>query len=492
MTQITINDAIDFKSSAEPLVSLWSIGDLQAYGSLIWLDGKPVLTLMIEVDKEIDPDFDKTKIPILKATKPPIQATIYGIVSKFGTITLECCARYNVHISQNIRTNRTIYKLDFLPSAVWIGAPKNAIEEQIVNVVATDTRLVGFFGSPGLKIHRDNDPKAKKVFETLGNPESIWALHAPLQHKIQLGETGWLLSLYTDLVETTSGTEGHILRSAVNIRLHAPKPTNISEASHHLARIEEILSIFSIEAFTFQLESYSTDEFETITLIWRLGENHSLFQPPMKHQILVNLSDPATLKAVCKQWFSATPTVSLSRWLFVHALKEMDDGFARFVAVAQAFEVLGKELRPHGGMPRKQLQKAVKLIQEALISGNFEEDFIVRVVQLVRSSNKSSYRDVLYHMLNKAAQRLQFCTNENIENFCKIVSNTRNDIIHMNDNDNGKLNEAFSRINKLSLKLCFWYAVCQADQMQLNMPSIGSFLFNNRNARHGLQNELLE
>jgi ApeA N-terminal domain 1 len=486
-----MDDAIAFRSSARPLMTLWSAGDARAYGSLVWLEDKPVLTLFVEADNETALNVEKARISILEATKPPIQATIFGTVPKFGIITLEQCARYNVRVSHNTHTGRAIYELDFLPTAVWMGAAKDTVDGRIVNVVAGDTRLAGFFGSPGLKTYRDFDSEAKGAFDALNQPKVIWAVHGSDQHNVQLGETGWLLSLYTDSLETASSTEGHTLRSTVNITLHSPKPTKISEASHTLARIEEFLSTFSIEAFTFQFECYNADGLENITLVWRLGENRSVFKPPMRHQILVDLSDPATLKAVCNKWFLATPTVALSRWLFVRALRETDDGLARFVAVAQSFEVLGRELGSHGAMPKNQLQQAVELIKETL-SGTFDKGFVARVTNLVQSSNHSSYRDVLHHMLIGVAQKLQLGSDDEIKQLCKDVSDTRNAVIHMTDSDKGKLENAFSRVNKLSFKLCFLYAVCQADQMRLNIPNINVFLLNNRNVRHGLPNEILD
>ncbi|RWQ31933.1 MAG: hypothetical protein EOS21_31430 [Mesorhizobium sp.] len=485
------SDAITFRSLTRPLMTLWSVGGTQAFGSLVWMDDKPILTLFIEVGEEVAHNFDNAKIPVLEATRPPIQATISGTVRKFGTVTLEQCARYNVRTSHNTRAGRVIYELDFLPSAVWMGAPTEAVEGRIMSVVASDSRLAGFFSAPGLRTYDSFAPETNAVFDALGQPEKIWAVHGPLQHEIPLGETGWLLNLYTDSLSTTSATEGHILRSTVNIGLHAPKLTSVSEASVQLARIAEIISTFSIEPFTFQFERYDSDGLESVTLIWRLGENRALFQSPMRHQILVDFSNAETLRSVCKQWFLASPTISLSRWLFVRALRETEDGLARFVSVAQAFEVLGRELGPHDSMPRSRLREAVGLIQDAL-KGKFEEKFVERVAGLAQSSNKSSFRDVLNYMLSMPVERLKLGSGEEVGKLCKLVSDTRNAVVHMTDNDKGKLNAAFSQINKLSLQLCFWYAVCQADHMRLEMPDIGVFLFNNRNARHGLPNELLE
>ncbi|MEN5081823.1 HEPN domain-containing protein [Bosea sp. TWI1241] len=486
-----MEDAIAFRTLKRPLMTLWSVDGIQAYGSLIWSDEKPILTLVMEVSEQDTREFENADLPLLRATRPPKQTTISGISPKFGNITLDGCARYNVRLSHNYSSGRAIYELDFVPTTIWMGAPKDRVDGRVVSVVASDTRLAGFFGSPGLKTFRSFGSKAENAFKELGNPDTIWAVYGPEQIKIQLGATGWLLNVFTNSVEGSSATAGYSLNSTVDITFKSPEPVSVSEASRHLDRFEDILSTFSIEAFTFQFECYHTEGFESIALVWRLGERRSLFRSPMRHQILIDLSDPETLEAVCKQWFLASPTVVLSRWLFVRALRETDDGLARFVAVAQAFEVLGRELGPRDAMPKSRLKQAIALIQQAL-TGPFEDGFVNRVVGLIQSSNKASYRDVLHHMLGGVVERLHLGSDDDIKGFSKLVSDTRNAVIHMTDNDKGKLDAAFARVNKLSLRLCFWYAVLQADQMQLIIPDIRTFLFNNRNARHGLPNEVLE
>lgn len=325
----------------------------------------------------------------------------------------------------------------------------------------------------------------------MNQPERIWAVHGPREHQVQLGETGWNLGVYTEAMESTSATEGHTLRSTISLAIQSTGPTTIQAAESVLARLEEIISVFAIESFTFQTKEYKADDFASIILIWRLGEDHNLFKPPMRHQILVDLTDANTLKTVCRQWFGAPETVSLSRWLFARALRETEDGLARFVAVAQAFEVLGRELGPHESVPKCRLKEAVALVRGAL-SGNFKNDFIERIAGLIQSSNQSSFRDVLHHMLTQAVAGLKLADVGDLATFSKLVSDTRNAVVHMTDDDEGKLTEAFARVNKLSLQLSFWYSVCQAHYVGLSIPNIKEFLLNNRNARHGLPNEVLE
>jgi hypothetical protein len=109
-----------------------------------------------------------------------------------------------VRTTQNTRTGRSIYELDFLPTVVRLGAPKDAVDGKVISAVARDTRLAGFFGSPGLQIYQRFDPEATALFEAMNQPESIWAVHGPREHQIQLGETGWQLSVNTEAMESTS------------------------------------------------------------------------------------------------------------------------------------------------------------------------------------------------------------------------------------------------------------------------------------------------
>lgn len=169
--------------------------------------------LFLEVDLPVGENLKEPKNPLLEATKPPTQLTITGM-STYGTVTLERCARYNVRTSVNTTTGRTLYELDFLPTAVWFGAPKDAVDGKITTAVAHDSRLVGFFGPPGVTKHRRFDPGAKAMFEALSQPESIWAVYGPGNRRIKLGDSGWELSIYTN-VRDGSFSQVTNLRSAM-------------------------------------------------------------------------------------------------------------------------------------------------------------------------------------------------------------------------------------------------------------------------------------
>ena len=382
-----------------------------------------------------------------------------------------------------------MYRIDLLPTQVWLGSHMEHVEDQVFHVFVRDARLGGYLGTPGLTTHRIWDSEFKSALDALGSPDEVWALHHPREPSIALKGTPFSLTVSSDVETTFSSAGANSLRSLVKIALRSEEPTSISQASDVLHRLEQIFSVFALEPFSFQFKEFHGEASvpNSVSLVWQLGESRDDFHPPMRHQILVDLTDRQTLETICNSWFEASQVVKLSRWLFTRALRETDNGLARFIAVAQAFEVLGRELVIGSKMPKSRVKRAVEIVQKGL-NGEFEAGFVDRVVSLIRSSNKTSYRDMLVEMISSASPEPQ----HDVLEFCKRVSDTRNAVVHMTTSSEAALSDAFKRVNKLSLQICFWYAVVQAHHLGIPIPNIVQFLFNNRNARHGLPNEMLE
>jgi hypothetical protein len=230
-------------------------------------------------------------------------------------------------------------------------------------------------------------------------------------------------------------------------------------------------------------------------LAWSLGDPVDLlFQPPMQHQILIDFADQSILRSACSNWFNASDVVQLSRWLFCRALKETADGLGRFIGVAQAMEVLGRELSPRAKIVTPAVRrKAAALIDDVLRKEQIDEKYTKRIADLMSNSNAASFPDVLRDMMQPLVDRLFPAEADNVQAFCKLVAGTRNDIVHMND-DRTRLEAAFKRAPKLSFKMCWWYALIQADLTGLPLDTERALAFHvkNRKARHGLPNELLD
>ncbi|MBA9063874.1 hypothetical protein GGQ91_003275 [Methylobacterium fujisawaense] len=480
-----------FRNEMDPIAAFWRIGDQQAYGSLVWRNGEPQLILVIELDEQPRPGFGEPDHPLFVLTRPPLQASIVGIIPQYGTVFLKRCARYNWRNLHNLVAGRELFELSFQPTEIWMGAEFEDTAENIISIGLQDTRLAGFFGNPGLTTLSPHDPNAEEAFRVLGSPESIWTFCGPAALNLSLGETGFSFALRTQALRGWAATTGATINSLISIDLYTEKAV-IPQITLDISwKIEQIISVLSLEPFTFEYVFLHFSERSSVGLVWRYGEDRSIFKPPMQHQLLVDLANVENLALILDRWFRATEVEQLSRWIFVRALHETSDGLARFVSVSQALEVLGREFGAAEKMPKSMIKLAVAKIRAAL-SSDFEKTFIDRVAGLVGSSNKTSYRDVLTHMITQAAQRHFPEIVTQIPEFAKTASETRNAVVHMSSDDKAKLQAAFDRVNKYSLKLCFWYAVVEMHYIGIEMPNIRQFLFNNRNARHGLPNEVLE
>lgn len=486
---VDFKKAEQFRFSKEPFSTLWHAEGEEAYGSLSWRNGRANLSLCVSVPGIQNMRITESKIGILRVTKPTLQPTIFGRVSPYGTVTLRNCAQYNIRISHDFSTETTICHIDLLPAQVWIGSQLEDVEDHVFYVFVRDTRLNGYFGSPGLKTYHAWDAELKPVFDALGSPDEVWALQNLREPNIALKGTPFSLTVSSDVYNSFSATEGHSLQSLVKLTLRSEEPITVGQAADVLYQLEQIFSVFALEPFSFQFKEFHGKEGlpNSVYLVWQLGENRESFHPPMRQQILVDLTDRHTLETICNSWFGASQIIKLSRWLFTRALRETDNGLARFIAVAQAFEVLGRELVASSKMPKSRMKRAVEIVHQGL-GKEFDTEFVERVISLIRSSNKTSYRDVLYAMLSAANPEPQ----HDLLDFCKRVSDTRNAVVHMTTSSEAALNDAFRSVNKLSLQICFWYAVVQAHHLKVPIPNIAQFLFSNRNARHGLPNEVLE
>ncbi|RTL67098.1 MAG: hypothetical protein EKK42_15070 [Pseudonocardiaceae bacterium] len=469
-------------------MGFWDIDGEQAYGSLAWDQDRPVLQITFTTELDDPPE---TEHVLLQLTKPPLQPKTVGKGSEFGCITLQNCCRFKLLTRRDYASGRTTHDLFMMPTKIWFGS-NEANAAGIRYITAQDTRLCGFFGSPGMLEHRNYSDKNRAIFNALGNPHSILSLHPTEFPTIKVASVGIEFQISTSVLASFSATEGSTLQSALQIAFTPTVPTSMEDALSLVSKFEQILTVFSLEHFRFQAISlHTSNAFNPITLAWQLGDMPPPFEPPMRHQVLVDLSDAKTLQKICDDWFDSSPIAELSRWLFCRALEESDDGIARFVGVAQALEVMGRELSPQPTMSRNDMARVEKIIR-ATLQNEFENEFIERIVGLIRSSNSKSFRSILQQLLSRVEESKRVDLKIDVAAVSKEISDVRNAIVHMTTSKKGALDQAFRRVNKLSLLTCFWYALIQAVSIDVDIPDIMSFLFNNRNARHGLPNEILE
>jgi hypothetical protein len=129
-----------------------------------------------------------------------------GHTAEFGFITLDQCCRTTVKVHEPVGSDRAICRGTFQPTRVWLG---DRFERSIVAMNLSDTRLGGYFRTPGLEVVRRYSPDHETLFEALGNPAEIWSVHPHRGDHIPLGSTPFSLRLSSALTSATSHVSGH-------------------------------------------------------------------------------------------------------------------------------------------------------------------------------------------------------------------------------------------------------------------------------------------
>ncbi|MDP3407865.1 HEPN domain-containing protein [Bosea sp. (in: a-proteobacteria)] len=487
----TYDSAIKLRSSSNNIGSIWNLGRVKAFGNLIIDNKRPILELFVEIKDSRQKSAYDIDNSVIKAIKPPLQPNIDGYVAGHGFISLENCACSSINLHSSASINKSIAVIQLIPTKIWLGTPLKYFNGTCNYVFLFDDRITGFFGESNITCHHSRGDRRKDpVFDLLGNPTEIWALAADNSDWIEVPSMGFKLKKSSSISSQSSSTSGYAFKSLSNIIIKFDKPQSFSDADNIIMKIEHLLSVFSLEPFEFNYKRFEGKSVESIGLIWRLSSRRAQFVQPMNHQILIDFSDAVQFKAALNEWFSGSEKISLSRWIFQNSLEETDSGLARFVNVCQALEVLGRELfgrQSAGG----DLDEMADLISEKF-SDTFGVEIIERAIGLLKSSNKLSFRILLERMIFTIVDSINLGTEKDIKLFCKRIASMRNSITHMSDNRDISIKDAYAKVNKSSLMLSYMYAVITAKAMGLSLERANSFLINNRNARHGLPNEILE
>jgi hypothetical protein len=245
------------------------------------------------------------KHPLLLLTSPPLQPTIIGYLPELGTITLENCCQVDRQVSTNLQTGLRSYRLFLKPTAIWLGSQKSIVEQTLSCLSLFDGRLEGFFKSPGLVNYMWPSDETKAGFEALGSPTAIWAFHGDAFPKFEVEAEGFNVQIESAAVHSSSSRTGYALQALTKITVKLIKLANISDYMRVKTRLEQMLSIFSLEGFSFEVPIYE-GEGCSIALAWEWAQDTSLFTPPMQHQVLVDLSDKDVFAAICRGWFRSS------------------------------------------------------------------------------------------------------------------------------------------------------------------------------------------
>lgn len=291
----------------------------------------------------------------------------------------------------------------------------------------------------------------------------------------------------TSVGQSSSKTEGVTFGTMDIVRFETSEAT-ISELMNVAYQTEQFLSVLCIGPFRGEQIEVTLSPFRSAKLIWSLRKQpRSQTLTRMPHQILASIGQRPDLAAsALSAWFNAPDSRTLARWLIFDALLQETSSTAKFLAVAQAWEILGREKVRGPASDKKKYQKACKAARIAL-EAHLEAAEVERLYNLAKSSNRKSFGAMIRAIISELPALSIGALCQDIEGFVSAVVNVRNVLTHME----GKKNLSIESASYLSLFLTYKLIVlfCIYDCLSLGLPldNLQMMLGNNDIARAALR-----
>jgi hypothetical protein len=187
----------------------------------------------------------------------------------------------------------------------------------------------------------------------------------------------------------------------------------------------------------------------------------------MPHQILARLGQrPDLVETVLAKWFEASEQRALARWLIYDTMSEPTFSNSRFLSVAQAWEILGRELNTQPIHDKKVFGDACDEAADVLRK-RLGDETAHRLKGMLKSSNRPSFRTLVAECLRTAPEQALSRISGDINSFARMVSKVRNTLTHMDPDNDGQF--SIERASRLSLPLTIKLTVlfCIAPQARL-------------------------
>jgi hypothetical protein len=172
----------------------------------------------------------------------------------------------------------------------------------------------------------------------------------------------------------------------------------------------------------------------------------------------------------------------LARWLIVDALFTEEYSTAKFLSVAQAWEIAGREesnVAPYDKTKFKETRKEI----EKIIKERLGDDAAKRMLQLISNSNRESFPDFVKNVTEKLPQPALDLICGDVSQFARTIGNVRNVLTHMEGNKKMTIEEAGHLSLFLTYKLLVLFCIHACVVMDLPLVNLPMMLGNNRMAR---------
>jgi len=471
-------------------MGMWSVeGTDQEYvGALSFAADVLYLTLYFDIHGSLAMGVEWRTNPTLAPFLAPKQPTVHGR-TKSGQVTLFNCAELSYQSTNRLIPPSAQIELVLRPSQAWIGndfvRPDQAYRELsfeatgLHNVLST-VRVDHQFLIKSTRKYK-SDTHRLKVLTGAQQAFLVYDHERPRAVISNLGKT-YEIILSSSVGQSYSATSGSSFATTDEV-IVTSQGASLSELMSVSYQIEQFLSIMCLGPFRATRLSVRFDPIHTAQLLWTLGRAQVPSLVAMPHQILVPLGlHPQLAGRAIEAWFKASSARRLARWLIFETLFQETTSTARFLSIAQAWEIIGREEDKSAMYDKKQYKKACDAAAK-VIEAHLGATAAVRLVQLLRSSNRQSFATFVKNIIAKMpllALR-EICDDE--KEFISSVVKTRNVLTHMEGSKKFSLEMASYFSMFLTYKLSALFCIHECASLGLPLDNLAGMLVNNDMAR---------
>jgi ApeA N-terminal domain 1 len=330
--------------------------------------------------------------------------------------------------------------------------------------------------------HKSDTHKLKK----LTGAQQAFLVYQRKQPKAQVawhGKTYGVL-FASSITQTGSSVEGTSIVTSDSVFIASKGGATLAELLSVSFQVEQFIALLCMGPFQAERVSIQLDAIRQVERFWKLGMSADRTALKlMPHQTLVALGRyPDLTQKALHKWFSANSATQLARWLIFDALFTEVSSTSKFLSVAQAWEVPDREESKVAPYNKKAFRSVCKNISK-IVDDQLGKDAAERLVNLIRSSNRESFGDLVTNTAKKVPQLALDALCGDMTKFVSAVVDARNVLTHLQGKKKLSLEAASHLSLFLTYKLIALYCIHAATSIGLPADNLPMMLANNSMAR---------
>jgi|GEM_PF-4187667 len=456
-----------------PIAGIWKLSNTpDEYPGILVLEGERLLLklfIKVDMDRSILPIDEVEHIKKLTETRAPY---IHGHTKTAGHVTLFDCYYVDYQSLNSLDPAIARVQLTFTPIQAWHGDSFLYTKQRTNKLRFSIPNLHSILANIQVR-HRHEEPR--ETFTVLRSDPP------PAKIKTEYGD--YHISFRTNISESHSRIAGIKIETTNLVFVEGPE-SSISNLLKISDEITQFLSFLCIGRVIGESHTITISPNKEAKLLWIFGRRDDLQQSERTshHSIALFAEFPERINEALLLWFNSSPEQKLARFLMADTLPQDKFSISKFLAAAQAWEIIGRASKNNSGYDKDEFRDACK---EA--SGIFQRRFGTeasnRIYALISSSNRKSFSDLIKDSLNNISPKIVAAVVGDADKFVSAIVKTRNVLTHMEGKKNYTLDEASAACILLTYKLTVLFCIHECVHIKLPLDNLSSALANNPIAR---------